>query len=386
MIYSATTLRRSKLLDEDYLLAQKGTELDIDHLRHVLDGNVRQQTSLTSGQPSPPACPVCDKVETRLLFEVTSSDAAQRCILREGNEEAHQRLVDQLEDLWSGPKSEIWECAACEFVFAHPYVAGDAEFYTLAFPRVGYPRHKWEYERTIAALEGRGPEARILEIGSGEGHFLDKISPRFFKRENVFCTEYHPDAVSVLCAKGYRVFSCGIEEAPLAPASFEAIFLFQVVQCMDGLDALFLRLHALLRPGGSLFIAVPNPLRVAYNETTRSLTPAPPIHIGRWKPASFRAIAARTGLKVEAIEVEPFSFRTFAQMDIAYYYLRQSQQTGTLANSVRSRKATKWRRLLEGGAALVYAPARMVLWARRRPELSQLGVSLWAKLRKPEAV
>ena len=85
----------------------------------------------------------------------------------------------------------------------------------------------------------------------------------------------------------------------------------------------------ILRDDGLLFIAVPNPKCITFNEQNGSLLDTPPNHIGRWSPAAFQILGARHRLRFDRHEIEPFSLGAFMKQDVVFSYLRRSQQAGT---------------------------------------------------------
>src|SRR5213078_2279110 len=109
----------------------------------------------------------------------------------------------------------------------------------------------------------------VLEIGSGFGYFLRQIAPRLLPRERVVAVEYNDHARERLAQEGFVTYGDDIR-SPRYDAlrgRFEAVFLFQVLEHMDGLADVVRRLDELLRPGGSVYVAVPNGGRIEFNET-----------------------------------------------------------------------------------------------------------------------
>jgi SAM-dependent methyltransferase len=324
-------------------------------------------------------CPACGSDQTRIRFAVSASEAAQNFVLKEGNADRHAALTAHIERLWGGSRCEVRCCTTCDFGFADPYVAGDGEFYNLAYERTGYPSEKWEYAETIRDLETRRFSAqRVLEVGAGYGLFLDKIADRFVPRRGIVALEFNDTSAAELKSKGYTVIQQDIRSASLGPG-FDAIFLFQVVEHMDRLDALFARLRALLAASGVVYMAVPNPSRIAFNEAHASLLDMPPNHIGRWSPEALRLLGSRHGLNVDEVDFEPFSISEYVKQDLIYAYLRRSHRPRTFANWSRSLRSGPAGKMIGGAVALMGAPSRVPVWRQARAH-GELGGSLWARL------
>ncbi len=325
-------------------------------------------------------CPVCYSTNLKTLRDVSSGEAAQHFILREANPSRNQNLKAHIETLWGGGNCAMRQCQECDFGFSDPYVAGDADFYNLAYERSGYPSDKWDYSRTVEELEVIDFRAeRVLEVGSGLGFFLDKLAGRFVPASGITALEYHDNAIRSLHKKGYTAIQADFREVELEPG-FDAIFLFQVLEHMDRLDLLFARLNTLLRPGGIAIVSVPNSEQIWFNELNGLLLDNPPNHIGRWSRKSLDLIGARHGLNLDKFEVQPFALSDYIRQDIGSSYLRRTQRPGTLANWSRIRRSRPYGRLVGLMAAAAYAPLRLNAW--RRAAKARLGGSYWAMYRK----
>jgi predicted SAM-dependent methyltransferase len=155
--------------------------------------------------------------------------------------------------------------------------------------------------------------------------------------------------------------------------------MFQVLEHMDGLDALFTKLHWLMKEGGSLFISVPNPLRTQFNELNGALLDMPPNHVGRWNKRCFEEMAAKTGFHVESYETEALNAVSMAKQFMQYRFLRKSQNGKSVANRITKIKNRRLRRPLQalGAGVELITGSRMLLRFDKT-----LGASLFVQLRK----
>ncbi len=334
--------------------------------------------------PSAPIhCPACGAAcGGGPLREFDAAEAAPHFVLREEFPAQHAELVPHIRALWGGDRCALQGCPSCGLQFAWPFVAGDGRFYNLAYPYSDYPEQRWEFVQTVEALAAQPlpPQGRLLEIGSGFGHFLRQVSPRLVAPGRVLAIEYNDAARARLSAMGFEAFGIDVREPAFAAwrGQVAVLCLFQVLEHMDGLDALLQRFNELLMPGARIFIAVPNIARIAYNESHGSLLDMPPNHISRWTRRSFEAFAARAGWTLVDFRVEPQRWRDFVKQDLVYSHMRRAQRSGSLANRIRGRRRSALRVALEGAAALAGAPARVPGWfkAAGRP----LGDSVWVQL------
>lgn len=335
--------------------------------------------------PVPARCPACHAGRAERLYRVEAREAAQHYVLREAHPARHRALRDHIEALWGGPACEVLRCTVCGFGFAHPFVAGDARFYTLAYERTGYPAWKWEYARTLDALDASDlpPAFSLLEVGAGDGAFLRRVTPARTPPGRVLATEFSDYGRQAIKALGVRCVASDVRALPLDTpgAPFDIVCLFQVLEHLDGLDALFAHLSGLAAPNGHVFAAVPNAERIAFNERHGSLLDMPPNHVGRWTHAAFEALAARHGWYVEAHEVEPERLSNQLRQLVVYRYMRRRQDAHSLANRVERISNPALRTALRIATAAVSGltalPTAAAL-ARR----GDLGDTQWVHLRR----
>ena len=332
-------------------------------------------------------CPACGcAAPPKKKFSVAADEAAQHFVLAEADQIGHARLVDHICSLWHSSSCEIVECINCRLGFAWPFVAGDGEFYNLAWPHSDYPKTKWEFSTTVDALaKADNGDKRALEIGSGFGYFLKHVSPRFFDQRNIVAIEYNDTASARLKANGYTVFQKDIrsEEFDKFDKAFDCVFMFQVLEHMDDLDELVVRLRFVTKEHADVFVAVPNPKLVEFNERHGSLLlEMPPNHISCWKEKSFVAFGAKAGFDVLEFQEEPMSWLAFLKQDILFSYLQRCQRSGSLENRIRSKRKTSFRRTEEAVLAVLASPRRFRAWIAAALGGLGLGGSVWVHLRR----
>ena len=338
--------------------------------------------------PVAAACPACHAERAERLYRVDAAQAAQHYILREIHPARHRALRDHIATLWGGQACDVLRCRTCGFAFSRPFVAGDKQFYALAYERTGYPADKWEYRRTLEAIDRADlpDDFRLLEVGAGDGAFLRRVAPARTRADRVVATEFSDYGREAVEALGIRCLARDVRElAADAHAPFDVICLFQVLEHLDGLDDLFGHLGKLAAPDGHLFAAVPNADRIAFNETHGSLLDMPPNHVGRWTRAAFEAVAARHAWRVAAHEVEPQHRFAGVRQLVMYRYMRRRQDAGSAANRVERVPSPPVRRVLRVVAAAAYglaaAPAALAL-----ARADGLGDSQWVHLRRGAGV
>jgi hypothetical protein len=313
---------------------------------------------------------------------VTAREAAQHFVLAEADANRHAALARKIAALWGGNTCRIIRCPACGFHHAHPYVAGDAEFYALAYERDRYPAFKWEHRLTVEALLAAPVRPRtLLEVGAGDGAFLRRVVPALVRPEDVVATEFSAYGRSSLEALGVRCEATDFRALPaFLDGTFDAICLFQVLEHLDRLDDVFARLAALGHERTLLFVGTPNPRQIAFNERHGALLDMPPNHIGRWTPEALARAAGRDGWRVVSHRFEDEAWPSMARRFLTYRYLRETQREGSVPNRLRSLPKGLPRKAAE--AAWILATSALAAPALLRLRSDAGGDSQWTMLER----
>jgi SAM-dependent methyltransferase len=198
-------------------------------------------------------------------------------------------------------------CQSCGLEMAVPATVWAADDY----PRdQSYPV-RWEFLRGADDL-GVNP-LDVLEIGCGEGRFLERLEARGHRGVGI---DFSESAVARARARGLRAYCGGFDELERhvgRDARFGAIALFQVIEHLASPDGLLERIARWSRPGARLLISCPGPRRFTrliheQQAGARDFWDYPPHHVLRWTLPALRAVVTRHGWEViDAIE-EPFSW------------------------------------------------------------------------------
>ncbi|HSC52177.1 MAG TPA: class I SAM-dependent methyltransferase [Phnomibacter sp.] len=233
---------------------------------------------------------------------------------------------------------EVWECKNCMARFTQqvpdaesigPYYASEnyishsdtskglisklyktARKYTLAKKVKG-----------VAAASGL-TNGNLLDVGCGTGAFLDAA-----KRAGWKVTGLEPDALARRNAQ--KLYGIEPLEASqlyqLPAASFDVITLWHVLEHIHDLQGYFEQFNRLLKPGGTLIIAVPNYLsKDAANYGEYWAAYDVPRHLYHFTPKSIEIIAANNGLAVH--EVQPMWLDAFYIALLSEQYQHGSQR------------------------------------------------------------
>ncbi len=317
----------------------------IDAMRQGYFGAVehmgRAAPAVYGAQTVDAACPVCGSRPVTGLFSVTARQAAAHFCRSSFNAPAFHELSRHITALWGGEDCTIARCGVCGFGFAHPYVAGDAHFYEVTFDEAIYPDDKWEFEATRTALQARRdagtPVETLLEAGAGKGAFITSLVPGLMRAENIAFTEYNTAWQDTLTGRGFTALPPDTISQP--PTSlhgrFDAVCAFQVIEHCARLDEIFAGFATLVRPGGSLFVAMPGTPMTELAERSGGVIDMPPNHIGRWTPAALDIMGRRHGWTVVECRLDPKETPAdrlrFLQSSL---FMREIQIPGSLAQAI----------------------------------------------------
>jgi SAM-dependent methyltransferase len=256
------------------------------------------------------ACPACGSVTPLVTGERIATRDLAAAWRREdeaigAGEMTESRTAAILAAL--PPEIGFDRCESCGLEVATPPTVWSS----IAYPRdQSYPI-RWEFLRAVEDL-GTSP-LDLLEIGCGEGHFLELAGARSHRAVGI---DFSETAVAKARARGVDAFCGGFEELARHVGDarrFDAIVLFQVIEHLARPDVLFRELARWGRPGARLFISCPGPRRFTrligeQQAGARDFWDYPPHHVLRWSIPALRAFTTRQGWHVEEVMEEPFSW------------------------------------------------------------------------------
>jgi hypothetical protein len=250
-------------------------------------------------------CPVClAEVTTQPIITVTSIESAEHFVRTSGAQD-ELKLKMEIERLWGSSECKVFRCGVCESRFAHPHVAGNSNFYQLAFPNSEYPQSRWEFDITkrIASKAVKAGE-RLLEIGGGSGSFINLALEEGVKASQIVVTEFSPIGAEALRMRGVFVQEVDFREG-VSGAPFRVIVLFQALEHLDQLDNALQSLAKLGTSDAEIFISVPNVTYIDWQEKNLNLIDMPPNHITAFSALGLRDLFSRNGWALVKIELEP---------------------------------------------------------------------------------
>lgn len=196
--------------------------------------------------------------------------------------------------------------------------------------------------RQVAAEAARfGSEARVLDIGCGNGGFLMNLAGQGVR--HLEGTELSaPSAQRVPRGANLTVHVGDLLDLDLPESTYSVITIWHVLEHLRDPQAALAKCHRLLAPGGMLFIAVPNQDSSQARRSGRHWFHLdPPRHLFGFGPRSLALLLRRTGFNLMemgtfSLEQDPYGWiQSELNMlgfprDRAYATLKQTGRHGKL--------------------------------------------------------
>lgn len=155
----------------------------------------------------------------------------------------------------------IQRCAGCGIQFMNPqysdaYLTGYYANYIRVEPQNDEPnRFLHNYNLDLIEAAGAVP-GQLLDIGCGRGHLLRAARKRGWQ---VTGFDVDPDTVAeVAGAHDLQIHSGNFLDLPLPSGTFDVVTMHHVLEHLKDPVAVLERVREVLRPGGLLFVALPN--------------------------------------------------------------------------------------------------------------------------------
>ena len=224
-------------------------------------------------------------------------------------------------------------CNRCDLEFFSPQYVGSAAFYErLSKAEWYYEDEKWEFDEAIRRLGNNPTINTLLEIGCGNGCFLEKVASCYEAHGN----EINEQAVLVCKSKKLNVTTDRLETIG---QTFDAVVSFEVLEHVPNPDDFLGKMISVLSPQGTLIIGVPNP-EGSLKEMGNVLLDMPPHHATRWSVRAFEYVAREYGLQLVGVANEPLRYVHYQQYLAMLAATYHRQHHGALSKQ-RKRRLTK---------------------------------------------
>jgi SAM-dependent methyltransferase len=255
------------------------------------------------------ACPVCDGSHFVERYQATFHGEWQDAVpffLTGRTKAVHGRIV---------------RCADCGFLFTSPQFSAEeyARIYAAVYAGGGGGSPPMARFAALADRVRRNEgSGRFMDFGCGGGEFLDampgfdsvgfEVSPAALTRQGRMVTG--------------DILSDDLPSVGLDPAGFDFIVSWDVLEHLADPQRQMARLATLLKPGGRLYLTLPDSASWAARLSGKKWNMLLLEHLWYFDPATLRRFLGRCGLAVDTIEPIPYP------VDLATVFLRARQTYG----------------------------------------------------------
>ena len=206
-------------------------------------------------------------------------------------------------------------CPTCALIYLDPRPATTElgriypdSYHAFAFDEdefglVHRVRSRLEARRVLRAGQGLPADARILDVGCGDGFHLDLLRRYGPARWQLQGVDTDPRAVEAARRRGLDVMLSAIEDAGVEPGSIDMALCIQTVEHVADPVVLLRAIASVLRPGGRLYLITDSTdspdFAIAKGRHWGGYHF--PRHWNLFNKASMRRLAERSGLRIERL-------------------------------------------------------------------------------------
>lgn len=315
----------------------------IDHSAKI--ERVRQQ----GRRATPPACPLCTSGASADVWAVTADSVFSRLKRQWGTD-----FTEDAFPFGKGIEFVLHECISCGLHFFNSEFAGNAAFYQQLMASVPYEPSRWEFGQVARELKASDS---VVDFGCGEGAYLRMMQPLVCRAIGV---DHNRDAIERLRQAGVEAEVASFSRfAAEHPADFDVACAFHTLEHLADIDEFMRAISRCVRPGGRIFLSVPN--RGRFARDNNEPLDCPPHHVSRWTGAQLLFLADRFGLDLAEVR--------FEQPDLSHIKLlhrqRIERRVGRLLGQPIPRLVSRVYAKLMVGSLRYTLLARHSLYSRR---------------------
>ena len=216
-----------------------------------------------------------------------------------------------------GIETNVVQCLDCVVLYTNPTLIPDSNPYATETAEEYFQLHSSEQRvkngESLAdyAESIIGKPGRMLELGCGRGELLAGAANRGWTVYGVEMTENYAQVAE---SRGVLVERSSIQQSKLLDQTYDVILMAAILEHLYDPFETLKKVRDALRPGGLVFIDVPNELsltmcignlymRAQGKDAVVNLSPTfSPFHVVGFSPASLRRALSAAGFRVHTLE------------------------------------------------------------------------------------
>jgi SAM-dependent methyltransferase len=206
-------------------------------------------------------------------------------------------------------------CRRCGLVYINPRPAmgeldriypADYHAYEFSAERFGFVykvRRKLEAKRLLSCCRGLDREARIIDIGCGDGFHLNLLREFGQKSWRLEGVDLSDRAVVMGRKNGLQIHQGTVQSLNLPKASYDLAFMIATIEHVDDPVVVLEAARSLLKPGGRLVIVTDNTDTLDFQGAQTRYWGGYhfPRHWNLFNPNTMRSIARKTQFELESL-------------------------------------------------------------------------------------
>jgi SAM-dependent methyltransferase len=206
-------------------------------------------------------------------------------------------------------------CQSCGLVYLNPRPANhelsriyppDYHAFEFSSERYGFVykvRRKLEASRLLSCCKGLGAQARIIDVGCGDGFHLGLL--REFGQPGWQLEGVDPSdrAVAAGHRNGLNIHQGTVQDLDLAKGSYDLAFMIATIEHVDDPPGVLAAVRSLLKPGGKVVIVTDNTNTLDFQLFNARYWGGYhfPRHWNLFNPNNMRRLAEKTQMEVETL-------------------------------------------------------------------------------------
>ena len=274
------------------------------------------------------SCPVCNSKKIKSVQDLPTSELTN--YYSQISLSASNILTEMISQGDIPQSIHIDKCGNCGLEFANPMFTAKSEWYSEI---EDYGVREWDFQQCFQNLQ---PNSRVLEIGCGEGHFLELANRQGHRAMGL---DFNRRAIEVAKAKGLDAHCWDLKELKnnLQEREFDAVIFFHVIEHLDDLAMFFQDLYPIMNKGASLHFTCPAPNRWTMNLEDVKVGGKegwdyPPHHQTRWNKVASEIILSKFGWDLQSYVEEPFNWVGLSNIVVAKNLKRSGLELSKLSS------------------------------------------------------